>query len=264
MDDHPLPPFSPRYPPLRRWLRAAEYQLLPGLCLRCALPSGRQLDLCPGCESDFAGLGRCCRQCGVPLPSTVRCLSQPSADLCGSCLVDPPAFSRLIAAYRYEEPLSALVITAKNHRDLAAAQVLGRLLAAALIRQLTGQKRPEVLLPVPLHWRRRLARGYNQALELARPVARELDIPLASRLASRTRHLAQQGLGRDERRRQLHRAFRVNGDVSNRHIAIIDDVVTTTGTVRALSRALMDAGAATVEIWCLARTPAGAGWRGQP
>ncbi|MCK9470074.1 MAG: ComF family protein [Porticoccaceae bacterium] len=252
MAKYPLPPFSTLAPPLRRWLKAAEYQLLPGLCLRCAQPSGRQLDLCPGCESDFAGLGRCCSQCAVPLPlSTV---AQPTP-LCGNCLVDPPEFSRLIAAYRYEAPLSALVIAAKNHRDLAAAQVLGKLLAAHLIRQLTGQPKPDLLVPVPLHWRRRLVRGYNQALELARPVSRALNIPLQPRLASRVRYLAQQGLGRDERRRQLQGAFKVNSDISNRRIAIIDDVVTTTGTARALSQALLDTGATAVEVWCLARTP---------
>ncbi len=222
------------------------YHLLPGLCLRCGLPSGRHLDLCPGCEADLAPLGSCCPCCAVPLPAPV---------LCGDCLASPPAFVRALAAYRYQPPLSDLVIALKSRRDLAAGKVLGTLLARHVAQQLGGNGLPDLLVPVPLHWRRRLRRGFNQALELARPVARELSLPLAPALVRRSRHLVQQHKQRHQRRRDLRDAFRVVGEVQGRHIAIIDDVVTTTGTARALSQALVASGAQTVEVWCLARTP---------
>jgi len=258
MDSQTLPTLSLRHSRLRRWLNRLEYRLLPGLCLRCGLASERELDLCEGCEKDFIGLDHCCHRCAVPLPTPEYRADAVRTVLCGPCLSDPPAFARVLAAYRYEEPLSPLVIRAKTQRNLATLQVLGTLLATSLTRRLADQQLPDVLIPVPLHWRRRLDRGYNQALELARPVALALNIPLQPGLVRRTHYRTQQGLGRDERMRQLRGAFQVKSDVANLRVAVIDDVVTTTGTGRALSKALLAAGAARVEIWCLARTPQGA------
>ncbi|MEA3299871.1 MAG: ComF family protein [Pseudomonadota bacterium] len=231
---------------LRHPLRTLGFRLLPGLCLCCGLPSGRPLDLCPGCEAALPVLGPGCPRCAIPLPTPA---------LCGECLRQPPAFARVIACHSYGPPVKGLILALKQRRDLAAGRVLGELLAARIAATLPADDRPDLLVPVPLHWRRRLGRGFNQALELARPVAAALGIALAPGLARRIRHLTQEDLGRDARRRQLRGAFRVTRPLAGERIALVDDVVTTTGTARALADALRRAGAGRVEVWCMARTP---------
>lgn len=228
-----------------RLLRHLSYRPFPGLCLCCGLPSNRPLDLCTGCEATLPAIGACCPQCAIPLPATT---------ICGECLVQPPPFTRILVCHPYSQPVSGLILALKQRRDLAAGQVLGRLLAQHVQSTLGSDDYPQRLVPVPLHWRRRLSRGFNQAVELARPVSRELGIPLTPGLARRTHATTQQGRDRDARRRQLRGVFDISRDLSGEHIAVIDDVVTTTGTARALAQALISAGAQRVEIWCLART----------
>lgn len=230
---------------LSRLFRDFSYRVLPGLCLCCGLPSNRPLDLCAGCEAALPTIAACCPRCAIPLPATA---------ICGECLVRPPPFTRILACHPYSPPVSGLILALKQHRDLAAGQVLGKLLAQRVRSTLASADYPQRLVPVPLHWRRCLGRGFNQALELARPVSRELGIALTPGAVRRTRAVTQQGLDREARRRQLRGAFAINGEVNGEHVAVIDDVVTTTGTVRALAQALTDAGARRVEIWCLART----------
>ena len=132
--------------------------------------------------------------------------------------------------------------------------MLGELLADAL--EAAQVPRPEMLVPVPLHPHRLRTRGYNQALELARPVARRLALPLQVRAARRQRDTAaQSGLGAVARRRNVRGAFAVDAAVAGRRVALVDDVVTTGHTVRELARAVVAAGAERVEVWCLARAP---------
>ena len=114
--------------------------------------------------------------------------------------------------------------------------------------------KPDVLLPVPLHNARLQKRGFNQALELARPVARRLRLPIAENLCVRNKHTAVQSeLDAVERRRNLHAAFEVTRSLAGVHVAILDDVLTTGATASALTLVLRQAGAATVQVWCLAR-----------
>lgn len=120
---------------------------------------------------------------------------------------------------------------------------------------------PDLIMPVPLHWRRKLARGFNQSGELAIIVGKLLDIPVRSDLLTRVAHTSpQRGLDRDQRRRNVKRAFapktiRARQQIEDRSIAIIDDVVTTASTADAVARSLMNSGAAQVQVWAVARTP---------
>lgn len=202
--------------------------LVPRRCVLCNAPSG-------------AGL--VCAACGADLP----------------WLPPPVASSALFAPLSYEYPVDRLVLGAKFQRRLSHARALGELLAGALEARAGSAgpglaARPEVLLPVPLHPRRLAERGYNQALELARPVAERLGLELAPRLARRQRATAgQTGLSRAARRRNVRDAF-VAGDCTGLRVAVVDDVVTTGSTVAALVRALRASGAAGVEVWAAART----------
>ena len=172
--------------------------------------------------------------------------------MCGRCLKKPPAFTRGIALYRYAPPADHLVRLAKFHQQPGQARALGRTLATRVL----NVSRPDVIAPVPLHATRLRERGYNQALEIARPVARALHVPLAPRLLARTRPTPPQtGLDRRARERNLRNAFAVVdvSQVRGKIIALIDDVMTSGSTADAAARALKRAGAKSVMVWVVAR-----------
>jgi ComF family protein len=144
----------------------------------------------------------------------------------------------------------------KFGRDLAAGRVLSEVLIEQA--QRAPPPLPDVLVCVPLHRTRLRERGFNQAVELARPLARTLGIALSNDLLERTRDTrAQTGLDAIARRRNLRGAFAVSAKRPiPRHIALFDDVMTTGSTVRECARVLRRAGAERVDVWALARAPA--------
>jgi len=159
----------------------------------------------------------------------------------------------VIAPYIYEPPLSHIITRLKHAGDLTAARVLGTLLAQHIMQ--SNIAKPDRLTAMPLHWRRHFSRGFNQSQEIARTVSQATGIPLSSGLVRRIRHTpSQQGAARQQRVRNLRGAFLAKPGCRGLAIAVIDDVVTTTSTARAVAHALKHAGAARVEIWCLART----------
>ncbi len=232
------------------WLHALSYQLLPGRCQLCAAPSRRQRDLCTGCEADLPWLGVHCPRCALPL-------ERPAGGevLCGQCLRRPPAFAGCRAAWQYGYPLDQMINGFKHRRR----HDLGALLAELWLQRqaLADSGRPELLVPVPLHWRRQLWRGFNQAERLAQHWGRHWGIPVADALRRVKPTPAQQQLDAAGRRRNLRGAFALRQPqaVRGRHIALVDDVVTTGATAQALADILGRAGARRVEVWCLARTP---------
>ena len=235
------------------------YRLLPGTCILCQAPSKRRLDLCVDCEQELPTLGNHCQQCALPLETDSTQLT------CGQCLQQPPAFDRLIALYPYQMPVARLINDLKFHERLANAQVLGTLMARKLVDYYlispspcplpqAVEGKPDVIIPVPLHKKRLQERGYNQALELARPISKILDIPINYQLCQRIRNTQHQmGSSADERRKNLRGVFCVVGSVP-KHVAIIDDVFTTGSTVNELARCLRTAGAKRIDVWTVCRT----------
>jgi ComF family protein len=164
----------------------------------------------------------------------------------------------VFAPLAYEYPVDRLVGRAKYRRRLHDARFLGELLAESLAAavQAGAVEPPDLLVPVPLHRRRLGERGYNQALEIARPVAKRLRLPLQPGLCKRVRATPEQaGLPAAERRRNLRAAFSAAASVRRARVAIVDDVITTGSTVAAVAQALRKAGAADVQAWVVARTP---------
>ncbi|HSS66808.1 MAG TPA: ComF family protein [Gammaproteobacteria bacterium] len=157
--------------------------------------------------------------------------------------------------YLYVEPVATLIHALKFRRRLAVASVLGGLLAAHL--ESPALEPPQYIVPVPLHPKRQRERGFNQSMEIARPLSARLDVPIAPRLARRTRPTAAQSSleGRDSRRRNVRGAFcaEIRPTEAVHHVAMVDDVVTTGATVMALARALKRAGVARIDLWCVAR-----------
>lgn len=173
--------------------------------------------------------------------------------LCGDCLRDPPLLAETRAVFVYGFPLDRLVPRFKFHRDLAAGRLMADLMAGAL----TSAPRPDALVPVPLHARRIRQRGYDQALELARPLAATLALPLRADLLQRIRATAAQSeLDAGQRRRNLARAFAVPKQAAlPDHVALVDDVMTTGATLAAAAHALRAAGVERVDAWVCARVP---------
>ena len=230
------------------WRAAWLEVLLPSRCLLCAATAPRGRDLCAGCLDDLPRNLVCCARCALPLAV--------AAPLCGACLKREPAYASAWAPFQYGHPLNLLEARFKFRRDLAAGRVLADLLVDAA-RARTMDAWPECLLCVPLHLSRLRERGFNQALELARPLSRALGLPLvADMLVRRLPTRAQTGLDAKARRQNLRGAFAVRADAGiPRHVAIVDDVMTTGSTLDACARVLGQAGVDRVDVWALARAP---------
>lgn len=224
--------------------------LLPAPCLICGMANADYQLLCPACDAALPRLSQelhLCRCCSLPLTS--------DAPLCGKCLHKPPAFSQSRIAFRYEHPLDFLIQQFKYRRQLSG----GKLLAQLLTNTCREAERPDFLVPVPIHWRKRWQRGFNQSELIANWLSNNLGIPVLPACRQTRHHHSQKGLGRIERLKNLRQSFRIRADLQpqlvNAHIALIDDVVTTTATTRTLSELLLKNGAKRVDIWALARTP---------
>lgn len=229
------------------WWQRLGFALLPPRCLLCGSAGAQRRDLCAACEADLRLNATACACCGLPLART--------QDWCGRCLKRRPAFHSTWAPLLYVPPLSGLLTRFKFAGDLAAGRVLAELALEQWQRQ--SPVRPDALLPVPLHADRLRERGYNQALELARPLASGSGIALLADALRRERATpAQSGLSALARRRNLKGAFRVHEDiVLPAHVALVDDVMTTGATAQECALALRRAGVARVDIWAITRAP---------
>lgn len=228
--------------------------LLPAPCLLCGQTNPDYPLLCPECDKALPRQSLqpfLCGCCALPLTS--------DAPLCGKCVQKPPAFSRAYIPFTYDYPFDFLVQQFKYRRQLSSGKLLARLLADHCKPADTNDQQPDHLVPVPMHWRKRWQRGFNQSELLAYWVGKQLGIPVLAAAAQNRYQHSQKGLGRQARLRNQRHLFHIASaakrHLAGKHIALVDDVVTTTATARALSELLLKAGARQVDIWALARTP---------
>jgi ComF family protein len=212
--------------------------LLPQDCLLCG-NTCRDL-LCPDCRQGLpAAAGPLCPVCGERSPSDTRC---------GSCLRKPPHFDATFAPYLYAFPLDRLIQALKYAHRLPVAGLLAQLMLAG--RRPTG----DLIVPVPLSQHRLAQRGFNQAVEIARILARQLDLPMQATGCGRRDGIAQATLPWHVRRSNVRHAFACSHDFDGRTVIVVDDVMTTGATLDEFARALKAYGAGQVINWVAART----------
>lgn len=210
-----------------RFYRALLNGVIPKRCVFCGFDVGAEgASICTPCHADLPWS----RASEVPLPHL---------------------FENMIAPLEYGFPVDAAIKAFKFKRKLFYAPAFVEILLAAV-----GEIADDIdaVAAVPLHWRRKMLRGFNQADELARPLARVLRKPLMTGLRRRAATRYQSGLSKRQRRKNVASVFAFQGKVVPRHLLLVDDVVTTGATVRALAKVLRRAGVDRVSVLALAQT----------
>ncbi|HSE78108.1 MAG TPA: ComF family protein [Alphaproteobacteria bacterium] len=237
--------------------------VLPPQCLSCGALVESANALCASCWSRITWIAApYCACCGLPFDFDPAA-SRADAILCTGCLAEPPEFRRARAAFRYDDGGKRLILGLKFGDRTDSAPAFGRWLARAGAESLADA---DMVAPVPMHWTRLAWRKYNQSSLLALAVARAAGLRCAPDLLIRRRRTPPQGdLGRNERWRNVRGAFAVNrrhaSAVAGTRVVLVDDVLTTGATARHCARALLGAGAASVDLLTLARVvrPGGGG-----
>jgi ComF family protein len=207
-------------------LRAFDNAVMPLRCVFCGTRTREpEKHICAGCDEELPRIG------SPPPPA-----SSP--------------FHTVVASVAYEFPVDAAIKAFKFQRKLYYAPAFVELLCEAC-QQLPGDI--DAVLPVPLHWRRRWFRGFNQAYEIGKPVARYLGVPLVRSVIRHRATPSQSGLNAHERARNLRSAFVARRAIQHRHVLIIDDILTTGATIRQLARVVRAGGAGKVSVLTVAR-----------
>ncbi|HSH83650.1 MAG TPA: ComF family protein [Guyparkeria sp.] len=232
------------------WLFARRQRWFEAPCHLCRRDTLDIAGLCPDCSAEWrALLGRPrCSSCGLIRAGSVE------LDTCGACAARPWPFDGVVAAVDLEPSVRELIHRFKYQRDFSVLPLLQRTLAEALI-ELPDEALPEALVPMPLHPSQCRRRGFNQAWLLADGVRRAIDRPLLKRGLRRVRDTGSlTAQSASERRRTLKGAFATDRPMPMR-VAIVDDVLTTGASAAALAAELRRAGAESITVWVLARTP---------
>lgn len=215
---------------------------LPGSCFFCqSITSGLW---CEKCETDFITRGKRCPVCARD------CLTD---NICAVCLKNPPFFFSTITLFNYQYPINELIKAFKfsDHPELAkrfADKLIDKIRPMGFL--------PKTLIPVPLHKSRQRERGYNQSLELAKRISNKLNIELDFLSCKRIINTEPQStLPIKTRKTNVKNAFKLDAAYyANRHVALIDDVVTSGHTVNEIAKLLKKAGCARVDVWSIAKT----------
>ncbi|WP_165310036.1 ComF family protein [Vibrio ziniensis] len=230
---------------LSDWFQKANFihRCLAPQCPICKLALDNKLPyaVCSACEAWYPKYPRC-QCCGLATLTPV--------DMCGQCLTKPTIWHNLYCVGDYQFPLSNIIHLLKYQRQFWQAKPLAKRLSECI------ETPAPVITSVPLHWHRYLRRGFNQSDLIAKHLAAFLNVDYQPRLFSRVLDTkSQQALSKVQRKHNLANAFRLNRRPKCKHVAIVDDVVTTGSTVLHLCQLLLEVGVERIDIYCICRTP---------
>lgn len=232
--------------PFTNWLKQTD--LIQNTCPLCSTPSPKFI--CKTCSEMLPTITHQCYQCGLPLSSNE---TNATTLRCGQCLQSPPHFDVCISPFHYALPINQFITQLKFRQQLHYANILSELLISKIEQH--SENLPECIIPVPLHRTRLRQRGFNQAIEIARPIAKKygirLDTSSCTRVISTPPQMEQ---NKKTRQKNIRNAFEVSSEFHSKHIAIVDDVMTTGHTLNELSRVLRNQGVTRIQIWAVARS----------
>ncbi|MDV6344455.1 double zinc ribbon domain-containing protein [Nitrosomonas sp. Is37] len=214
--------------------------LFPANCLLCL--AACESDLCHACYNNLPQLpSEHCPLCLLPTKDS---------RVCGNCLKNHPVWTRTIAALQYAFPVDAMIRSLKYQENLTLAPILANLLIA----KTNNCPPPDVIIPVPLHPIRLQERGFNQALEISRHISRQMNIPLLPHACVRTKDtLSQTELSWKKRQTNMRNAFECTTNLAHKHVALLDDVMTSGATLNELAKVVRKQGAIEVSVWVITR-----------
>ncbi len=222
--------------------------IYPNMCLQCDAIGENGIDLCERCHQGLPWIKYACQQCALPLASM-------DTKLCGSCSNREFHFDQAHAPFQFAGFIRDAVYQFKFNQKLNQ----GKLLAQLLLQHIEKQQLtiPEIIIPVPLHKKRLRKRGYNQALEIARILSNALNCECTYNNVYRSRDTSvQMELPAKQRYKNVKDAFSIKESATvfkNKHVCIVDDVMTTGNTVNEVAKCLKKVGTAKIDVWCIAR-----------
>lgn len=209
-------------------------------------------DLCEECRKELPLKKPGCKIClaDIANKNNIALL----AKLCGNCIKNPPLFDQLFAPYSYQNPIDYLITKLKFNKKLIFANLLGKLMVEYLAAIYKNRQKPQIIIPIPLHKKRLRERGFNQALEISKPISKNLQIKIDRFSCQRVKNTVMQSLlPAKEREQNIKNAFAVTNQFKFTHVAVIDDVFTTGNTIREFCKTLKKSGVQKIDVWCVAR-----------
>lgn len=230
-----------------QWIDAT---IFPKHCISCNKRSYLNHYLCSECEAKLPWSKNACLSCGNPLlDNTLTTIK------CGECILYPRPYSFTVSCFAYREPVNQYLNGLKFHGQLEHATGLGLLMSKKIQQTYLEHQRnfPSIIIPMPLHQRRLQRRGYNQALELAKPIAKTLNMKIFYNACYRPKNTqAQATLPAKSRQQNVENAF-TSDLTGHQHVAIIDDIMTTGYTMNELCLTLQKRGVQMIDVWCCAK-----------
>jgi ComF family protein len=216
--------------------------ILPKHCLLCNLPSHSGIELCNDCIDNLPKNLKACHYCGIPSQTNSHCIS---------CNSYKTPFKRTLAPYLYDAGIKHLIGALKFRQNLVTAELLANLFISETMQSNISA---DYLLPVPAHKHRLKERGFNQAHEISKALAKKLNIPILTAIQKKKHTTPQSLLSAKQRQTNLKNAFSLTGSIPISRIAIIDDVITTGSTMNEIAHLLQETGVSHIEAWAIART----------
>jgi ComF family protein len=231
---------------VNNWLNIIQNYLLPPTCILCENVGFNSQDICTGCFNDLIKNIHSCYRCAENFET-----ANATPQLCGHCISQSPAFDETHAPFIHQGIIRYLIASLKFNRQYKNARLLGTLMADYLKKT---AEMPEIIIPVPLHRQRYQQRGFNQSVEIAKTLSKQLNTPMDTKFCIRHRNTPHQiDLPAKQRHKNIRNAFKIDKPISARHVAIFDDVMTTGSTVNELAKLLKKAGVNRIDIWVCAR-----------